>query len=110
MHLRVDIVPPPSPTPTSAASAPSSVDDRATSFQPVEGGTEHRSGETLLVSAYAGIWIILMGWLLMQWRKQGALSQRVNDLEATLDAAAVATAKPSPGVKPSAAPSVKTAS
>jgi hypothetical protein len=75
---------------TTAAAAPtaSAPDDRSTSFQPVEGGTETHSGTTLMVEAYAAIWMILMVWLVLVWRKQGALNQRLDDLEQAIDRAA----------------------
>lgn len=74
----------------SAAPAPtaSTPDDRATSFQAVEGGTESRSGETLLVEAYVVLWVILMGWLFLVWRRQSSLSAQLDDLERTIDKAA----------------------
>jgi hypothetical protein len=65
-----------------------SADDRATTFQPVEGGTEQHSGATLLVEAYAVLWVILMGWLVFQWRKQAALGARLDGLERAIDRAA----------------------
>jgi len=83
-----------------SASAPSTVDGRSTAFQPVEGGTEHRNGETLLVAAYAGLWALLMIWVLVQWTKQTALGRRLDDLERSIrDATAKAesSAKAPPG-------------
>ena len=73
--------------PTPAPSSSGDVGDRSTTFQPVEGGTEHRSGETLLVSAYAGLWLLLLGWVVFQWTKQTALARRIGDLEAAVDRA-----------------------
>jgi len=88
------IAPAPTPTPTpTPAPATSTPDDRATSFQAVEGGTETRSGETLLVEAYVVLWVILMGWLFLTWRRQSALSAQLDDLEKTIDKKAAA-AKP----------------
>jgi hypothetical protein len=81
------------PTPSAAPSA-GDVGDRSTTFQPVEGGTEHRSGETLLVAAYAGLWILLLGWVLFQWTKQTALARRLDDLERDIAAAAIVKGKP----------------
>jgi CcmD family protein len=66
---------------TNASTAP---DDRATSFQPTEGGTEQRSGATLLVEAYAIIWTLLMVWLVLLWRKQAALNLRIDGLEGAI--------------------------
>jgi hypothetical protein len=73
-----------------AAKAP---DDRSTSFQPVEGGGENRSGTTLLVEAYAVLWVLLMAWVLLLWRKQAALSARLGDLEKAIDRAAAKAKK-----------------
>src|SRR5206468_1529287 len=71
---------------------------RATTFQPVEGGGEQRSGETLLVEAYVVLWVILMGWLFFLWRKQNGLHARLDDLERVIDKAADAKeSKPKAG-------------
>jgi hypothetical protein len=63
-------------------------DGRSTSFQAVEQGSEHYSGEVLLVSAYAILWAILLIWVALVWRKQGALDTRLGDLEREIDKAA----------------------
>lgn len=68
-----------------AASTGSSPDDRATSFQAVQGEPEHYSGETLLVSAYAILWVIVLTWVALVWRKQAALTLRLDDLEKVID-------------------------
>lgn len=82
------IAPAPTPTPAPSSSTP---DDRATTFQAVEGGQpETRSGETLLVEAYVVLWVILMGWLFLTWRRQSALSAQLDDLEKTIDKKAAA--------------------
>ncbi|MGO9832678.1 MAG: CcmD family protein [Polyangiaceae bacterium] len=62
--------------------------DRATTFQAVQGGQEHHSGETLLVSAYAVLWVLVLAWVAFIWRKQGDLNARLFDLERVLDKAA----------------------
>ncbi len=68
-------------------------DSRATEFVAVD-SAEHYSGSKLLVTAYIALWVILMAWLFMMWRKQGRLSARLNELERALDrAAASADAK-----------------
>jgi CcmD family protein len=71
---------------------PAAPDDRATEFTAVESG-EHYSGSTLLVEAYAAIWVILMVWIFMLWRKQASLSERLDGLERTIDRAAAAVDK-----------------
>jgi CcmD family protein len=62
--------------------------DRATSFQPVEGGNEQHSGSVLMVEAYAMIWTILMVWLVTMWRKQARLNERLDGLEGAIEKAA----------------------
>ena len=78
-----DVVPMPSTTPSSTP------DDRATSFQAVEGNAkEQYSGGALLVTAYAALWVVLFAWVAIVWRKQGAVNARLADLEQILDKAA----------------------
>jgi hypothetical protein len=67
---------------------PQTPDSRSTTFQAVEAGSEHYSGEALLVSAYAILWSILLLWVGLMWRKQGALDTRLRDLELEIDKAA----------------------
>lgn len=62
----------------SAAAAPSP-DARSTEFRPVE-KTEVRSGEVLLVEAYAVIWVILFGLVLFSFRRQKRLDSRIDEL------------------------------
>lgn len=72
----------------------SPAEDRATDFKPVEGTAGERySGSTLLVEAYAAIWLILMLWLVLLWRKQASLTSRLDGLEAAIDRAAAAQEK-----------------
>jgi len=67
----------------------SSVSDRATTFQAIEGAQpEHYSGELLLVSAYAALFVILVAWLALVWRKAGSMEKRLVDLEREIDKAA----------------------
>jgi CcmD family protein len=75
-------------TATPAPSAAVEPSDRSTTFQAVEGGTETHSGTTLMVEAYAVIWTILMVWLVMLWRKQSRLNERLEGLEQAIDRAA----------------------
>jgi hypothetical protein len=77
----------PETAPSTSASA-KSADDRATSFQPSEGGPQLQSGGALLVEAYAVCWVILMAWLWVMWRKQKALHDKIDGLEKTIDRAA----------------------
>lgn len=70
-----------------APQASATPDDRSTSFRAVEGGPEMQSGAVLLVEAYAAIWLVLMFWLLMLWRKQRALHERLDEVERGLSRA-----------------------
>ena len=83
-----------SATPTATAPVSSSTpDSRATTFVAVEGGTETRSGEALLVSAYTVLWLIMMAWVVLVWRKQAGINGRIDDLERAIDRAAVKAEK-----------------
>jgi CcmD family protein len=73
-----------SQTPTPSASPTTTADDRATTFRPVEGGNEMQSGERLLVEAYAVIWLVLFGLVLLSWRRQRKIDDRVSSLEGAL--------------------------
>jgi hypothetical protein len=79
----------PTAAPTTAPTTATGVDDRATDFRAVEGGAEQRNGSVLMVEAYVVLWLILMAWLLTLWRKQKSLHTRLDDLEKTIDKAAV---------------------
>jgi cytochrome c biogenesis protein CcdA len=72
------------PTPAS-----SSADDRATTFQAVPGAQpEHYNAVVLLVSAYALVFAVLVGWVALVWRKAGSMEQRLGELEREIDKAA----------------------
>ena len=82
------------PTTQPSSSSTATPDSRATDFRAVEGGAaEQYSGATLLVEAYAAIWLILMAWLLLMWRKQAKLAERLDGLEAAIDRAEAAKNK-----------------
>jgi CcmD family protein len=96
------------------ADSPSS--DRSTTFQPTDGGAPQRDGQALMVEAYAVIWTILMVWLVMLWRKQSTLNQRLDGLEGAIvkassrsypapSAAATKTAADTPAAKLGGQPS-----
>lgn len=56
-------------------------DDRATEYKAVDTTGEHYNGYTLMVEAYAAIWLIMMLWLVFLWRKQADLTARITGLE-----------------------------
>ena len=80
---------PPGQTATPSASTPTgtTAEDRSTAFRPVQGGAELQSGEKLLVEAYAAIWIILFVLVLLSWRRQRRLDERVTSLSTAIDRA-----------------------
>ncbi|MGD0525963.1 MAG: CcmD family protein [Polyangiaceae bacterium] len=89
------------PSASPSATSTSSPDDRSTSFEAVQGNArEQYSGGTLLVAAYAALWVVLFAWVAIVWRKQGALSSRLADLERVLDRAAADAAKADAKKKP----------
>jgi hypothetical protein len=67
-----------SAAPESTTSQPGS---RETEFRAVQGGTEMASGEVLLVEAYAALWVILLAFLLISWRRQSRIDSRLDGLE-----------------------------
>lgn len=75
------------------STAPDPTADRATEFTAVDPNAEHYSGGTLVVEAYAAIWLILMAWIFLLWRKQASLAGRLDDLERTIDRAAASAEK-----------------
>lgn len=77
--------------------AAGSPDDRSTEFKAVDGSGEQFNGSTLMVEAYAAIWLIMMVWIALIWRKQVSLASRVEGLEGAIARAerkAVAKSKP----------------
>ncbi len=78
----------PSAAAPSAAPASSSPDARATGFQGVDGGAEQYNGATLMVEAYSAVWLLVLGWVVLLWKKQAALTTRLEGLEAAIDKAA----------------------
>lgn len=80
----------PAPSKASPSDAP---DARSTEFTAVDTNVEHFNGSTLLVEAYAAIWVVLMAWIFLLWRKQASLSERLDDLERTIDRAAASAEK-----------------
>ncbi len=76
---------------------PQAPDDRATTFQAVEGNKgEQYNGAVLLVSAYAILWVVLFAWIALVWRKQIALDARLRDLQRVVDQAASRDAQKKP--------------
>ncbi|MEQ9323929.1 MAG: CcmD family protein [Polyangiaceae bacterium] len=53
----------------------------STEFRPVEGGGNSKSGEMLLVQAYAAFWLFAFGLIVFSLRKQKKLDARIDRLE-----------------------------
>lgn len=87
-----DVIPSAAP---STAPLPSADPSRSSGFEASE-GKEQYSGETLLVEAYAALWLILMVWIALLWRKQNGLNTRLDELEKAIDDRADGDAKGAP--------------
>jgi hypothetical protein len=57
---------------------------RSTEFRAVEGGGETTSAGALLVAAYVLMWGLVLGFLLLSWRRQGRVEIRISELEKAL--------------------------
>jgi CcmD family protein len=67
------------------AATPTTPGNRSQEFVPVTGGpTETSSAEGLLIAAYVLMWAILMGFLLLTFRRQAAIDKRLEELERAL--------------------------
>jgi hypothetical protein len=65
--------------------SPTTPESRSQEFVSVSGGpTETTSAESLLIAAYVLMWVILMGFLFVTFRRQAAVDQRLAELERTL--------------------------
>ncbi|MBI4950567.1 MAG: CcmD family protein [Myxococcales bacterium] len=80
------------PGPSASASAADDPDARNESYRPVAGGGNTRSGELLLVEAYAVIWLVVFGVLWLSLRRHKQLAARIDKLEADLGRARAAGA------------------
>jgi hypothetical protein len=54
---------------------------RSDEFAPVTGGGEQVDAFGLMVSAYVLMWVILFGFIFLTWKKQAALSTRLDELQ-----------------------------
>lgn len=78
---------------------PTSPESRDAGFRAVTGGPELASGTTLLVEAYAAIWILLFAMVALTWRRITKLETRIKELEVRpVSAARVAGSETSGGV------------
>jgi CcmD family protein len=68
-----------------ASPAPVTVESRSQEFRPVSGGsTDTSSAGALLITAYVLMWVILMAFLFMTFRRQAAVDKRLGELERAL--------------------------
>lgn len=58
-----------------------------TEFKPVEPGGETTSGATLLIEAYALMWLVVFVFILMSWRRLKAVDARIAELHKAIDKA-----------------------
>lgn len=69
-------------------------DARSTEFVADQGGGEGTSASSLLVSAYVVMWVLLLGFLFMSWRRQQRIESRLTELDKALARARAADPKP----------------
>jgi hypothetical protein len=58
----------------------------ANEFVPDAGGTEETSASLMLVLAYMALWVILLAFVGVSWRRQRAMSDRLTAVERSLEA------------------------
>jgi hypothetical protein len=64
--------------------AQESVQDRSTQFKPVEGGQETTPAGTFLVAAYALMWLFVVVFVVLTWRKTRSAQAQIDRLEKAL--------------------------
>lgn len=89
--------PPPATAAVTAAPASSAAPAATTSSpgKPID-DNQMQSGEALLVEAYMVIWVLVLGYVFLAWRRTRALEDKMETLEAALQktrAAAESAAK-----------------
>ncbi|MBM4358190.1 MAG: hypothetical protein FJ096_08765 [Deltaproteobacteria bacterium] len=76
-----------------ASSAEPTAEGRSTEFRAVEGGAEMQSGTALLTEAYAAIWLLALGLVLLGMRKLRRLEARLDGLSSEIARARADQAK-----------------
>lgn len=77
-------------TPSQSANAEGTAltpEGRSTEFVAVSGGAETTSAEVVLVTAYALMWIAVLVFIFLTWKKQNLLATRLVELHEKLRAA-----------------------
>jgi hypothetical protein len=67
---------------------PGSAEDRSQEFVAVEGGAEATSAEALVVAAYGIMWVLLLGFMWLTWRRQREIDDKVTRLASQVERAA----------------------
>ncbi|MFO0677339.1 MAG: CcmD family protein [Polyangiaceae bacterium] len=102
--IALDIAAPneaPKPPPTAAPAPPAPNAAAATTsspaYRPVTESTEQHDGFTLMVEAYALVWLFVFVWVAGMWRSVGRINTRIDDLEKAIDVADAKAARATPG-------------
>lgn len=90
MALLFEIPPTASAAPTPAPSSSAEVPADNGSFKPVGNQRETQSGEALVVEAYAAIWLALMVFVAVAWKRTRSLEEKVAGLESAVQKAHLA--------------------
>ena len=71
--------------PVNSHSIPANPEARASEFVAVSGSeSENTSATTMLVTAYALFWLLLLGFIWMTWRRQQSLANRLQIIESKI--------------------------
>jgi hypothetical protein len=94
---------PPTAAPPLPSAAPPTASTASTpGFRPVTAEPELQSGEKLLVEAYAVMWLLAFGFVLVMVRRLRSTTERLDRLERALDAAARKREGEAPDLAPAA--------
>ena len=71
--------------PINSHSMPATPEARASEFVAVSGAvSENTSATTMLVTAYALFWLLLLGFIWLTWRRQQNLASRLRGVESRI--------------------------
>ena len=68
--------------PQPAPSSGTTIQDRSAQFVATSGGDETTSAEVLLVVAYLAMWLLVLAFVAISFRRLARLSERIDSLEA----------------------------
>lgn len=70
--------------PASSGSTTAATEDRSTSFTAKDGGSEGVPGGSLMVAAYAIVWLVVLLLVVRVFQRQNTIARQIADLEEDL--------------------------